>query len=183
MQGLSLLWLSKTQNPREPLEFYKAHLGSECASIAPNLLKNLSRGCTGEAASASCTVAWSLGGLCCSALAATNVLHPFLCKHLTSEISCSWVTSNGSFTFLVHFTAWGSTHRHLNQGRSKEGIPLSSSLSTDREHLPAHTCAAPGSQPALPHPPFLLSVSPPRPQVPGRITALFRSPWASASFP
>ena len=40
--------LAKTQNPREPLEFYKAHLGSQHTSIAANLLKDLSRGCTAE---------------------------------------------------------------------------------------------------------------------------------------
>lgn len=40
--------LAKTQNPREPLEFYKAHLGSQHTSIAANLLKDLSGGCTAE---------------------------------------------------------------------------------------------------------------------------------------
>lgn len=116
MQGLSLQ-LSKTQNPREPLEFYKAHLGSERTSIAPNLLKDLSRGCAGEAASASCTVAWSSAGLSCSVLLPTSFI-PFF-----ADISCSWVTCNRGFLFLVHFTAWGSSHRHMSRGKRKEGIP------------------------------------------------------------
>lgn len=86
-------------------------------AIAPNLLKDLSRGCAGEAASASCTVAWSSAGLSCSVLLPTSFI-PFF-----ADISCSWVTCNRGFLFLVHFTAWGSSHRHMSRGKRKEGIP------------------------------------------------------------
>lgn len=97
-----------------------------------------------------------------------------LCKHLTSEIPCSWVTCNGGFTFLAHFRVWRSTHRPMNRGRGKKGIPLSS-LGT--ENVVLLTSVWP--QEARPSPFTLpVPVSPSSPRSFGD-SALLSSPQAS----
>lgn len=143
--------LAKTQNPREPLKLLQSPPGEPAHIDHPKPLKDLSRGCTAEVPlPLTHREAWSLAGLSCSALAASHILHPFLCKHRSSEISCSSVTGKGGFIFLVHFR-----NTHMNQGRRKEASLTFLSLSTDRQRTPpcSHLCSL-GSQPA-PSPPSL----------------------------
>lgn len=136
------------QNPREPFQFYRAHLGSKCALIAPDLRKDLGRGCTEKL---------PLPGLCGLGLRGSGLCMcpsppSLLRKCLTSDISYSWVTCKGwggvgCFTFFAHFRAWGSTLRHIKGGRMKEGVPLSPSLLAQTETVPLLTSVQPGSQP------------------------------------
>lgn len=122
-----------------------------CALIAPILLKDLGRGCT-EKLPLPCV---PLPGprRVCLAPCSFQVPLSLLCKHLTSEINCSWVTCIGGLTFLAHFRAWGKDPQTDEQEQEEGGSPFVLSLGTDREGTPAHFCAAPGSQPFIIHPP------------------------------
>lgn len=166
VQGLSLQ-LPRCRTPGSLLSSTKPTWGAKCASIAPNLRKDLCRGCTEKLPRPRAPAPDLRGSGLRSAAPKSFVpalqTFNFRDQLLLGDLQGREVGGASPFSLLLEL---GEVFSTQEKGQEEGGVPLSPSLLalTDRKCPPAHLCAAQEAGPSSATPAPCLAFSSPSPR-------------------